>query len=200
MQDGAPGGEGSPGQDASVVFLTNENVTFAGNKDGKVAATTKTCHVVAYTGTTKVTPTVGTPTGMPTGMTITVGSATDNEIPLTIAIAANSTLGAAGQLNGVVSVPVTAPVETTLGQLSCLPCRNALGCAHCQRRYGCDHGGNRPEQSGSQQRQQHQRRYTGYGEIALQAAPLRAIQKMPFSISLASRLGRPLSPICRSGK
>ena len=33
-----------------------------------------------------------------------------------------------------------------------------------------------------------------------QAAPLRAIQKMPFSISLGSRLGRPLSPICRSGK
>ncbi len=114
VQDGAPGGEGSPGQDASVVFLTNENVTFAGNKDGKVAATTKTCHVVAYTGTTKVTPTVGTPTGMPTGMTIAVSDASDHEIPLTITIAANSTLGAAGQLNGVVNVPVTAPVETTL--------------------------------------------------------------------------------------
>ncbi len=64
VQDGAPGGEGSPGQNASIVFLTNENITFAGNKDGKVAATTKTCNVVAYTGTTKVTPTVGTPTGI----------------------------------------------------------------------------------------------------------------------------------------
>ena len=114
VQDGAPGGEGSPGQNASVVFLTNENITYAGTKDGKVAANTKVCNVVAYTGTTKVTPTVGTPTGMPTGMTITVGSATDNEIPLTIAVAANSTLGAAGQLNGVVNVPVTSPVETTL--------------------------------------------------------------------------------------
>ena len=114
VQDGAPGGEGSPGQNASVVFLTNENITYAGNKDGKVAANTKTCNVVAYTGTTKVTPTVGTPTGMPTGMTITVGSAVDNEIPLIIAVAANSTLGAAGQLNGVVNVPVTSPVDTTL--------------------------------------------------------------------------------------
>lgn len=114
VQDGAPGGEGAAGKDASVVFLTNENITFAGNKDGKVAATTKTCHVVAYTGTTKVTPTVGTPTGMPTGMTITVGAASDDEIPLTITIAANSTLGAAGQLNGVVNVPVSAPVDTTL--------------------------------------------------------------------------------------
>ena len=114
VQDGAPGGEGSPGQNASVVFLTNENITYAGNKDGKVAANTKTCNVVAYTGTTKVTPTVGTPTGMPTGMTIDVEDASDHEIPLTITIAANATLGAAGQLNGVVNVPVTAPVETTL--------------------------------------------------------------------------------------
>ena len=61
-QDGAPGGEGQP---ASLVFLTNENMTFAGTNAGKVAAATKTCHVVAYTGTTKVTPTVGTPTGIP---------------------------------------------------------------------------------------------------------------------------------------
>ncbi len=111
VQDGSPGGQGT---DASIVFLTNENITYAGTKDGKVAATTKTCNVVAYTGATKVTPTVGTPTGMPTGMTITVGAAVNDEVPLTITVAANSTLGAAGQLNGVVNVPVTSPVETTL--------------------------------------------------------------------------------------
>ena len=111
VTDGSPGGAG---QNASVVFLTNENMTFAGTYAGKVAATTKVCNVVAYTGTTKVTPTVGTPTGMPTGMTIVVGEAVDNEIPLTITIAANATLGAAGQLNGVVNVPVTSPVSTTL--------------------------------------------------------------------------------------
>lgn len=51
---------------------------------------------------------------MPTGMTITVGAAVDDEVPLSIAVAANSTLGAAGQLNGVVNVPITSPVETTL--------------------------------------------------------------------------------------
>ena len=111
VTDGSAGG---PGKDASVVFLSNENITFAGTKDGKVAATTKTCNVVAYTGTTKVTPTVGTPTGMPTGMTIAAGTAANNEIPLTITIAANATLGGAGQLNGVINVPVTAPVSTTL--------------------------------------------------------------------------------------
>ena len=111
VQDGTPGGQGA---DASIVFLTNENMTFAGTKDGKVAATMKTCNVVAYTGATKVTPTVGTPTGAPSGMTVTVGTAVDNEVPLTITIASNATLGGAGQLNGVVNVPVTAPVETTL--------------------------------------------------------------------------------------
>ena len=111
VQDGSPGGAGT---DASVVFLTNENITFAGTKDGKVAATTKTCNVVAYTGATKVTPTVGTPTGAPSGMTVSVGNASNNEIPLTITITANSTLGGSGQLNGVVNIPVTSPVETTL--------------------------------------------------------------------------------------
>ena len=111
VTDGSPGGAG---QNASVVFLTNENMTFAGTNAGKVAATTKTCNVVAYTGTTKVTPTVGTPTGMPTGMTITVGDAVDNEIPLSIVIAANATLGGSAQMQGEVEVPVTSPISTTL--------------------------------------------------------------------------------------
>ena len=111
---GAPGGNGAPGQNASVVFLTNENMTFAGNASGVVTAVTKTCNVVAYTGTTKVTPSVGTISGMPTGMTVTKGTASNNEIPLTIAIAANSNLGAAGQLEGTISIPITSPVSTTL--------------------------------------------------------------------------------------
>ena len=114
VTDGAPGGEGSPGQNASIVFLTNEAITYAATKDGKVLANTKTCNVVAYTGTTKVTPVVGTPTGMPTGMTITVGEAVNDEVPLSIVVAANSTFGTMGPLNGVVNVPVTSPVETTL--------------------------------------------------------------------------------------
>lgn len=112
--DGAPGGTGAAGKDASVVFLTNENMTFAGTNAGKVATVTKNCNVVAYTSTTKVTPTVGTPTGMPTGMTITVGEAADNEVPLSIVIASNATLGGSGQTQGEVSIPVTSPVATTL--------------------------------------------------------------------------------------
>ena len=114
VTDGATGATGGTGASASVAFLTNENVTFAGNASGKVAATSVTCNVVAYKGTTKTTPTVGTVSGAVTGMTVTKGSATSNEIPITIAIAANSTLGTTAQTSGVLSVPVTAPVSTTL--------------------------------------------------------------------------------------
>lgn len=114
VTDGATGATGAAGGTASVAFLTNENVTFAGNASGQVAATTVTCNVVAYKGTTKTTPTVGTIGGAVTGMTVTKGSASSNEIPISIAIAANSTLGGAGQRSGTLTVPVTTPVSTTL--------------------------------------------------------------------------------------
>lgn len=106
--------DGSAGVEASVVFLTNENITFAGNVSGQVAATTKTCNVVAYKGTTKVTPTVGTISGAPSGMTVTAGSASNNEIPITITVSANATLGGSGQVQGDISIPITSPVSTTL--------------------------------------------------------------------------------------
>ena len=113
-ETGAAGGTGAAGKNASTVFLTNENITFAANRSGQITAVTKTCNVGAYTGTTKVTPAVGTVTGAPTGMTVTVGSASSNEIPISIAIAANANLGGSGQLNGELSVPITSPVSTTL--------------------------------------------------------------------------------------
>lgn len=114
VRDGAAGTPGSAGASASLAFLTNENVTFAGNASGQVAAVTKTCNVVAYRGTSKVTPSVGTVTGAPTGMTVTAGAAANNEIPLSITVAASATLGGAGAQQGTLSVPITAPVSTTL--------------------------------------------------------------------------------------
>ncbi len=114
VSDGTAGANGSSGVSASVVMLTNENVTFAGNASGQVSATSVVCNVVAYTGTTKVTPTVGSVTGAPTGMTVSVGAAASNEIPITLAIAASATLGGAGQIQGTLSVPITSPVATTL--------------------------------------------------------------------------------------
>lgn len=114
VSDGATGSTGAAGTAASVVFLSNENITFAADASGQVAATTVTCNVVAYKGTTKTTPTVGTVTGTVTGMTVARGTTTNNEVPINITIAANATLGGAGQRQGTLSVPITAPVSTTL--------------------------------------------------------------------------------------
>ncbi len=111
VRDGA---DGTLGASAPMVFLTNENMTFAGNASGQVAATTKKCNVVAYQGTNKVEPTVGAISGAPTGMTVSKGAASNNEIPITITIAANATLGGAGAQQGTLSIPITAPVSTTL--------------------------------------------------------------------------------------
>lgn len=106
--------DGIAGTSAPMVLLTNENITFAGDKDGKVAATTKMSNIVAYRGTTKTTPTVGTISGMPDGMSITKGTVINNEIPLTITVSANATLGGSGVQYGEISIPVTSPVFTTL--------------------------------------------------------------------------------------
>ena len=129
VTDGADGSAGAAGESASVAFLSNENITFAANASGQVSATSVTCNVVAYKGTTKVTPAVGSVTGAPTGMTTTVGTASNNEIPITIAISANATLGGSGQRQGTLSVPVTSPVSTTLTIAWSKVCTGATGAA-----------------------------------------------------------------------
>lgn len=110
----ANGGQGDPGIDASIAFLTNENITFAGNASGEVGTTSVVCNVVAYTGDSPVTPTVGTITGNPDGMSVSKGAASNNQIPITISITNGSTLGGSGQQSGTLSVPITSPVSVTL--------------------------------------------------------------------------------------
>lgn len=113
--DGLDGSKGDDGDSAPIAFLTNENVTFSANAQGQISSTTITSNIVAYNGTTKVTPTIGTITGAPTGMTITPSTITaSNEIMLTITIANNSTLGSVSNNMGVISIPVTYPVSTVL--------------------------------------------------------------------------------------
>ncbi|MCI6456102.1 MAG: hypothetical protein MSA56_00180 [Clostridium sp.] len=89
----ADGQKGADGKSTSSVFLTNENITFAANAAGQVAAKTATCNVVALTGTTKVKPVVSTISKGPSGMHISTGSYSDNEIPIIITVDPNSTLG-----------------------------------------------------------------------------------------------------------
>ena len=110
--------DGANGNPASMAFLTNENISFAANANGQVASTSITINVVAYRGTEKVMPTVGTPTGMPNGMTISVDStslaSSSKEARLTISIAENSKLGPASSNHGTIAVPITSPVNTNL--------------------------------------------------------------------------------------
>lgn len=112
--DGADGTNGNPGASASMAFLTNENISFSANASGQVALTSFTTNVVAYSGTTKVTPTIGTITGLPSGMTVATPVTTANEQILTFSIANNSTLGSASSNSGTITIPVTSPVSTNL--------------------------------------------------------------------------------------
>lgn len=108
--------DGDKGEDASVVFLTNENITFAADSDGKILGTTVYCDVVAYTGTTKVTPTVGviSSVDLPNGMSIGERTTEDNQVKIPIIIADNTTLGSTQSKNGVIEIPISSPIDTTL--------------------------------------------------------------------------------------
>ena len=112
--DGADGTNGNPGASASMAFLTNENISFSANASGQIALTSFTTNVVAYNGTTKVTPTLGTITGLPSGMTVADPVTTSNEQILTFSIANGSTLGSSLSNNGTITVPVISPVSTNL--------------------------------------------------------------------------------------
>lgn len=112
--DGTDGAQGVAGQSASMAFLTNENVTFSANASGQILATSFSTNVVAYNGTTKVMPTVGTISNLPAGMTAQIGTVVNNEIPITFAIANNATLGSAISNNGSITIPVNGPIYTNL--------------------------------------------------------------------------------------
>lgn len=114
--DGEDGSQGSKGDSAPIAFLTNENITFSADSQGQITATSITTNVVAYNGTTKVTPEIGTITDVPEGMTIIAESIVPetNEITLTITVDNNATLGSSSSNNGTISIPIRSPVITTL--------------------------------------------------------------------------------------
>lgn len=112
-----------------MVFLTNENMTFAANASGQVSAITVPCNVVAYTGTTKVTPAIGAILGLPSGMVVGTMAAVNNEIPITFTATANATLGGSGQTQGTISIPVTSPITATLTVNWSKVCTGSAGAA-----------------------------------------------------------------------
>ncbi len=112
--DGATGSPGAPGTPASMAFLTNENVTFSANANGKITATSITTNVVAYNGPEKVTPTIGSIGNLPDGITATIGTVANKEVPVIFTVAGDATLGSVSSNNGSIAIPVTSPVDTNL--------------------------------------------------------------------------------------
>ena len=111
---GDDGIDGEMGESAPVAFLTNENVSFSANAEGEILGTTVQTNIVAYVGIEKVLPTIGAITNVPTGMTITMGAVDNYEIPLTITIEDGATLGSIANNYGVINIPITSPIETSL--------------------------------------------------------------------------------------
>ena len=91
------GDTGQAGKDAYTVILTNENHSFISDYNGNITtALTTTSQVIAYKGSTSVTPTLGTIVA-PSGMTITKSGTT-------ITFKANT--GTSLATSGTVTIPV----------------------------------------------------------------------------------------------
>lgn len=117
------GADGEKGDSAPIAFLTNENISFVSEADGTTPnMQIITTRVVAYEGTEKVEPKLGslttTQAGLPTGMSIAVDTEAtnlaDKEIVLTITVQKGVNLGSALSNNGSISIPVVYPVSAPL--------------------------------------------------------------------------------------
>ncbi len=89
------------GKDAYSVMLTNESHVFEGDTQKAVQASTE-CRVIAYKGNTVVPATIGTVTGMPSGMS--VATVNNGSTSAKISIGVNSMLTTK---QGTLKIPVT---------------------------------------------------------------------------------------------
>ena len=97
---------GYSGIDGYTITLSNESHTFAGSTSAALEGST-TCDVIAYKGATQIAATIGTITGMPTGMTaVPVNNGTINA-GFTVTVAGNMTT-----TNGSLTVPITIDGKT----------------------------------------------------------------------------------------
>lgn len=114
------GSDGMQGDSVSMAFLTNENVSFVANSNGQTYGATMTTNVVAFNGTEKVLPTIGTilTAGLPEGITINIDkeatALSDKEVVLMLTVDSDVTLGSALSINGEITIPVISPVSMNL--------------------------------------------------------------------------------------
>lgn len=107
------GATGPQGEPAYTVLLTNESHTFPATADGKAIAGTAVCNVVAYKGATQVPATIGTISGLVTGLTAPITSNGTTSAKFT----ATATTSLATR-SGVLTVPVTVDGKTFTKQFS----------------------------------------------------------------------------------
>lgn len=99
--NGKDGADGKNGADAYTVILGNESHAFQGTTSAAIAASTK-CDVIAYKGATRVSATIGTITGAPSGMSTSISSNGTTSASFTVSVTSSLTTG-----QGVLTVPIT---------------------------------------------------------------------------------------------
>lgn len=97
------GKTGASGISSTNIILSNEAHTFFANSSGQATATSITTDILAFTGKTQVSAKIGTISGLPTGMTMTINN--NNTVNASITIAVTTSLTTT---QGVVTIPVTA--------------------------------------------------------------------------------------------
>ena len=101
VKSGRDGEDGANGADAYTVILGNESHAFQGTTSAAIAASTK-CDVIAYKGATRVSATIGTITGAPSGMSTSISSNGTTSASFTVSVTSSLTTG-----QGVLTVPIT---------------------------------------------------------------------------------------------
>lgn len=97
---------GKDGYDGFTVVLTNETYTFAGTEKAAVANNIN-CSVLAYSGTERVAATIGTITGIPSGMTVNIYQ--NNTVNAYFKVTVTSSMSTA---SGFLTVPITVDGNT----------------------------------------------------------------------------------------
>ena len=100
---------------ASSALVDSPSLVLTADENGVVGASTHVINVIAYTGNEAKVPVVSSVSGLPTGMTATIGTAGQNKrLPITVTVAAGSTLGSADSCNGSFKITLTSPAAMDL--------------------------------------------------------------------------------------
>lgn len=91
------------GRDSVTVILTDENHTFAADSSGHAAAAAVSTDILAFQGIKRIAAAVGSITGLPAGMTMTVKNNGTASTSVTVAVTSSLTA-----LSGTVNIPITA--------------------------------------------------------------------------------------------